>query len=464
MDAFTIQRLIIALALLSPLPALADSRISPDSGSHSYPSVCARPDGFAAVWESSSEDGLEISLQLLDPDGRPLGSPSRINQETNGDQQLPDIACRADGSFIAIWESRGQDGDGLGVFARNFGVDGSPAGNEFQVNTYTTDHQRRPRICIDPEGQALIGWDSVGQDGSGTGIYVRRLDADSTLSGDETLVPIETENNQSEVALACSGEGRRLVAWTDQKSDGSPSEVLARIIHADGTLDSQVISVSSSDSQDRFNRHASATALDSRNFVVALESGGSVIVQTALVFDPDTGDSRTVRSLYPAGRNEAPIVATDESGNILLAWSQGTGFAFDIGAMRTTGGVESPTMLNPSREGNDGAVSTLGRGIGIASAADGNGDLVVWQKRNPFADDSDSSIWAQRFEDCIGDCSSDGKVRINELIIGVRIALNQAQVETCISFDADNSGRVEINELIRAVSEALGGICPAPVG
>lgn len=61
---------------------------------------------------------------------------------------------------------------------------------------------------------------------------------------------------------------------------------------------------------------------------------------------------------------------------------------------------------------------------------------------------------------CAGDCNDDGSVKINELVSGVNIALGNAALGTCPSFDTSGSGQVEINELIKAVNNALNG-CPS---
>jgi hypothetical protein len=61
---------------------------------------------------------------------------------------------------------------------------------------------------------------------------------------------------------------------------------------------------------------------------------------------------------------------------------------------------------------------------------------------------------------CAGDCNGDGEVTINELIVGVNIALGSAEVSACPAFDRDADGTVAINELIAAVNAALSG-CPA---
>lgn len=61
---------------------------------------------------------------------------------------------------------------------------------------------------------------------------------------------------------------------------------------------------------------------------------------------------------------------------------------------------------------------------------------------------------------CAGDCDGDGQVSINELILGVNIALGTAAADSCAAFDRDGDGQVSVSELIAGVNSALGG-CPA---
>jgi hypothetical protein len=58
---------------------------------------------------------------------------------------------------------------------------------------------------------------------------------------------------------------------------------------------------------------------------------------------------------------------------------------------------------------------------------------------------------------CVGDCDGNHEVAVNELVIGVNIALGSAPVSECLSFDVDGSGMVEVNELISGVNSALNG-------
>lgn len=61
---------------------------------------------------------------------------------------------------------------------------------------------------------------------------------------------------------------------------------------------------------------------------------------------------------------------------------------------------------------------------------------------------------------CTGDCDGNGTVAINELILGVNIAIENQAVTVCPPFDANDSGAVEINELIQGVNNAISG-CPS---
>lgn len=60
---------------------------------------------------------------------------------------------------------------------------------------------------------------------------------------------------------------------------------------------------------------------------------------------------------------------------------------------------------------------------------------------------------------CTGDCGADGSVTVNEVILGVNIALGNTALSSCTAFDANGSGSVEVNELIAGVNALLNG-CP----
>jgi hypothetical protein len=56
---------------------------------------------------------------------------------------------------------------------------------------------------------------------------------------------------------------------------------------------------------------------------------------------------------------------------------------------------------------------------------------------------------------CIGDCDGNSTVTVNELILGVEIALGRRAVATCEAFDPDGSGAVTIDELEAGVANSM---------
>ena len=57
---------------------------------------------------------------------------------------------------------------------------------------------------------------------------------------------------------------------------------------------------------------------------------------------------------------------------------------------------------------------------------------------------------------CVGDCGSTGMVRINDLVLGVNIALDLRPVADCEAF-ANAQGVVDISQLVKGVNNALDG-------
>lgn len=66
-------------------------------------------------------------------------------------------------------------------------------------------------------------------------------------------------------------------------------------------------------------------------------------------------------------------------------------------------------------------------------------------------------VWEKVALPCVGDCSGDGEVTVDEIIAGVNLALGITPLGSCPSFDANGDNAVTIDELVRSVSAALEG-------
>lgn len=58
---------------------------------------------------------------------------------------------------------------------------------------------------------------------------------------------------------------------------------------------------------------------------------------------------------------------------------------------------------------------------------------------------------------CVGDCSGDEQVTVDEIVTMVNIALGQASVSTCPAGDPSGDDQVTVDEILQAVNNALNG-------
>ena len=70
----------------------------------------------------------------------------------------------------------GQDAPYSGIYAQRYNAAGAAQGGEFKVNTYTTNFQAGPSIAMERDGDFVITWSSLNQDGSNSGIYAQRYE------------------------------------------------------------------------------------------------------------------------------------------------------------------------------------------------------------------------------------------------------------------------------------------------
>ena len=178
---------------------------------------------FAIVWASNTQDGSGRGVfgQRYDLVGSPAGPEFRVNTYTTGNQYQALIAKAVVGNFVVAWTSAGQDGSLLGIFGQQFGLNGTPFGAEFRVNTYTTSYQHRPAVAKDGIGNFVVTWSSYTQDGFDEGVFGQRYVAAGTPVGPEFRVNTYTTYAQTRPSVAADGVGNFVVTWDSQTQDGS---------------------------------------------------------------------------------------------------------------------------------------------------------------------------------------------------------------------------------------------------
>ncbi|WP_372832414.1 Ig-like domain-containing protein [Pontibacterium sp.] len=203
----------------------------------SAPSATSLSDGgFVMAWASQGQDGRGdgVFFQRFDAEGEKVGSESQANSHTFGNQTAPVADALSDGGFVIVWESDRQDGSDNGVFGQRFDADGQTVGDEFQINSTTQNNQSSPSVASLPIGGFVVTWASAGQDGDGYGVFAQRFDMDGNPDGDEFMVNSTVAYDQSEPKVAVQEDGSVIISWSSDRQDGSGEGIFAQRYDAEG--------------------------------------------------------------------------------------------------------------------------------------------------------------------------------------------------------------------------------------
>ncbi len=220
---------------------------------------------------SSGSDTSNDSVQgqRFAADGSPKGSQFQVNSTTSGPQYDPDVSMAPNGAFAVVWSSRfseGTDSDLASVHGQRFGDDGEAQGDEFQINSYTTGQQRRASIAMSRSRDYLVVWQGDGNSANPLWYHIRGqwIDASGAFLGEEFQINTDTTNLQSSPDVAVAPNGDFVVVWTSVGSAGSDTDLTsiqarryAGFLLADGFEDGSVLLWTTDDGADRSNgRHA----------------------------------------------------------------------------------------------------------------------------------------------------------------------------------------------------------------
>src|SRR5207302_7510917 len=121
---------------------------------------------------------------------------------TTGNQQHAAVAMDPLGNFVVVWSSYGSsstDTNSYSVQGQRFSANGTTAGGQFQVNTYTTGIQEYPRVAVDVAGDFVVVWSgsgSGGTDTAGSSAHGQRFAANGGLAGGEFQLNSYTTGQQ----------------------------------------------------------------------------------------------------------------------------------------------------------------------------------------------------------------------------------------------------------------------------
>jgi Ca2+-binding RTX toxin-like protein len=302
-----------------------------------------------------------------------------VNTTTAAEQTHAAIAGLADGGHVVTWTSAGQDGSGSGIYMQRFDADGEPVGSETLVNTTTANDQGFSSVAALTGGGFVVTWTSVGQDGSFGGIYMQRFSGNGNPRGSETLVNTNTTGSQSDAKVIALSTGGFAVVWSDfdgtttvrmQLYDASGGPVGGEVTVATGSVDVDPI-------------WPVVAEMDSGRLVVGWSNSNFGALEDDPYFQLVNADGTlqggpTQMNTTPGTHaNQTQVVAL-EGGGFMAVWTESIGQtgAVGVGDGRIVGRIwrNNGQPLTDEFTVSD---STTGRRFGVQATLGGDGNVYV---------------------------------------------------------------------------------------
>ena len=191
-----------------------------------YADVAAlRGGGYIAVWRSSqtfvSEDSSwTIQARRIGSNGVPLAGQFQINSTmTSASENYPAVTELTDGGFLVVWTLPQ-------VHGRRFAADGTPDGDDFQINTFTSGSERETDLVLHEDGRVLVIWTDDGDSGGddGTEIRGRLFSPELVAQGVDFRINTLVTGTQNRPRVADYGRGGFFVVWESTVSAGNDND------------------------------------------------------------------------------------------------------------------------------------------------------------------------------------------------------------------------------------------------
>jgi hypothetical protein len=188
---------------------------STTAGDQKYSTVAMDSLGnFVVTWSSNGQDGSGWGVcgRLYSALGLVLSNEFRINTTTAGDQMYSSVARDGAGNFVVTWSSYGQDGNGWGIFGQRFDSAGIAQGSEFQVNTTTSGDQEFSAVSMKVDGDFMVTWS--GNSGGDWNVFGQQFDGDGSPAGQNFMVNTTTVGDQKFSSVAMNSMGYIVIAYS----------------------------------------------------------------------------------------------------------------------------------------------------------------------------------------------------------------------------------------------------------
>lgn len=210
-----------------------------------YGNIVQLTGGTLAMLSQARSDAGDYNIYLtrFSTSGTMSGTPTFVNYNasTTGTQTLPRVAAMTNGNMIVVWDDwGGADGSGYGVYGKRLDANGASVGSIFRINTTTSGNQHFADVAALGGGGFVVVWSSS-HEGSSYGIYGQRYDASAVKVGSEFLINGTTSGEQNDAAVTALSDGGFFVTWMSDGQDGSAQGVYGKRYDQNGnTLGTEI--------------------------------------------------------------------------------------------------------------------------------------------------------------------------------------------------------------------------------
>ncbi|HEY6320440.1 MAG TPA: hypothetical protein VJA16_02650 [Thermoanaerobaculia bacterium] len=369
------------------------------------PAVAWGPDGnYVVAWQqqSTTAGGWDVVAQQFQANGgaAPTTQGSMLaasGQSTSFCRQSPAVATDAAGDFVVVWNSDEENGHLHGIFGQLYDSAGQPHGSQpFQVNTTTTYDDLAPAVAMAADGRFLVVWQSNGP--GGWSVLGRAFQAGGSAASGEVAVNLPAAAARHSPAVAylpasAAAAERFQVVYQAEGQDGAgpgASGIVGRAFDGAGNALSGEMAINLPATG--AHAHPRIASDPSGNFIVAWEgltAGGSVVLARRFNAAGTALSGQLMVDPSPTGPEHDPVVAANALGQFVVAWDalneDGSGTA--VLAQAYDSDLYQPLLNQPLGGKVQLNTTTAGDqafpGVGLSA---GGSLLLAWQSQTPAAD------------------------------------------------------------------------------
>ena len=189
---------------------------------------------YLVVWEDDPDGNGFNDLRARGDSASPVDQ--RINVDASGEQRSVKMAMADNGDFVVTWANDGDLNGFYDIFVRGFRADGTERFSTRKVNVDSSGQQQDPDIAMAPNGDFVIVWaDDLDNNGffqiRGRGYFANG----SQKFADNQSLNDKGDGDQLNPVVGMADDGSFVVAWEDDQDNDKIFDISARRFSANGT-------------------------------------------------------------------------------------------------------------------------------------------------------------------------------------------------------------------------------------